>query len=228
MTDETAIVTLVTLVITTAGGVVTQLIGMRKAERAARAQIAKTRAEASLLAAQTKRDVEELAAQTERNKEELRQQVAEGTGVAAQVVKKTTDELKGLVRENTELTLDSADMAKKAFHEANQVNAWRDDVNAELAKQGKLTLEMIDGNVLTYKQANEMVAKVYDDIRRNSDQIKEASLVAKKAYLSGETSRREVVATLHRLTLAINDLSERCVEKINPEGSAKEKEEGAG
>lgn len=141
MTDEAAFVTLVTLVVTTTGGVITQLLAMRKQERAAKAILEQTRADAELLAAQTKaaaalvKDQATLVAdQSQEAREELRQHLMRAARDREVRELERTQEIKELVIENTALTETGTEAARKAYKESNAVNAWRNEVTDQIRR----------------------------------------------------------------------------------------------
>jgi hypothetical protein len=141
ITDEAAFVTLMTLVVTTAGGVVTQLMSMRKQERAAKAILEQTKADAELLAAQTKAaavlvktQADRVADQSQEAREELREHLLRASRDREAREAERTQEIKVLVQENTALTETGTEAARQAYRESNAVNTWRNEVTEQIRK----------------------------------------------------------------------------------------------
>lgn len=141
ITDEAAFVTLVTLVVTTGAGIVTQLLAMRKQERAAKAILEQTRADAELLAVQTraaaaiaKDQAVLVAGQTQDATEALRQHLMRASRDREMREAERTQEIKALVQENTALTETGTEAARQAYAESNAVNSWRSEVTDQIRK----------------------------------------------------------------------------------------------
>ena len=158
-------VALYTLIITTIAALLAQVISMFKSDKAARAAaemfrleseerrkdaamlIEQTRADAVLLASQTEKHASNLARTTETNRKELAGEVKR----VAAVAKDKTEEIKVLVTEAAELTKDGTRAAQNAFHEANQVNMWRSEVNEEIRRLA----QSLENMLLTAKDAKD-------------------------------------------------------------------------
>ncbi len=151
--SPTGYVALATLTITTMAGLITQLIGMKRADKAASQAATMFRLEseqrrldsvaarenieeqAKLVAAKALEAASMVARRVETNKQELKTEVAA-----------TQKELKTEMAANTTLTKQGTEAAKNAYHEANQVNTWRAEVNEDIRKIGN-TVESLAKSV---------------------------------------------------------------------------------
>lgn len=90
----------------------------------ARILLEQTKAEAEL----TKVKMESAAALLERKVDENKREVSR----MAELALTETKELKGMVKEASAITEAGATDAKNAYHEANQVNVWRAEIQKEI------------------------------------------------------------------------------------------------
>jgi hypothetical protein len=131
--SSTGYLAIATLLITSIAGLVSQHIAAKKAEKAALMAAELFRLEAE----QRRLDAAESRVALE---EQARLVAIKATETASTIGRKidigriTQRQLIKQVEESKDLTKQGADAAAQAYHVANQVNLWRDQVNADIKK----------------------------------------------------------------------------------------------
>jgi hypothetical protein len=161
---------MVTLIVTTVGGLLAQLIAIAKSN-------AETKKAAHLLVIESEQrrlDADMLRRASDKNKETVRVQAQHQVRAMSHLAQKQDvlkEEIKGVIQENTALTQDGARAAEKAYEVANEVNQWRAEMNKQIEALNASLKDVLE----TRASNQEDVERKVDNLLENWERFKQQS-----------------------------------------------------